>query len=213
MIHTVPPLNYTFDALEPYIDARTMEIHHGKHHATYVASLNKALEGSPELQCQPIEKLVSCLSSVPEQIRTVVRNNAGGHANHTFFWTIIGPGSTRKPGGKLASAIASQFHSFEEFMQQFEAIGISHFGSGWVWLVGGKALKQLKIISTPNQDSPVSEGLSPIIGCDVWEHAYYLKYQNRRADYLKSIWNLINWSQAEKNYLAASSEVDCSCHH
>lgn len=209
--YTVPLLEYHFGALEPYIDAKTMEVHHDKHHAAYVTNLNKALDGHPTLQNLPIERLISRLLSIPEEIRTIVRNNGGGHANHLFFWTIIGPNSQRVPRGGLASAITRQFHSFEEFKEQFEAVGTSHFGSGWVWLVLEPILGELKIISTHNQDSPISEGLSPVVGVDVWEHAYYLKYQNRRLDYLKSIWNLIDWDQAEKNYLAASSKKDECC--
>ncbi|QQY09788.1 MAG: superoxide dismutase [Candidatus Xiphinematobacter sp.] len=204
MAYTVPLLGYPFGALEPHIDAATMEIHHDKHHGAYVGNLNKALEGYPTLQSQPVEKLVSHLPTIPERIRTVVRNNGGGHANHTFFWTIISPGSSPVPTGGLASAIDSQFRGFEEFKTRFEAVGIAHFGSGWVWLVMNKSLG-LEIISTSNQDSPISQGLAPILGLDVWEHAYYLKYQNRRADYVRAMWNVMNWDQAERYFLAASA--------
>ena len=202
MAYTVPLLGYPFEALEPYVDAVTMEIHHDRHHGAYVANLNKALEGHPELQGQSVEKLISHLLIIPEGIRTVVRNNGGGHANHTFFWTVISPDASPVPVGELASAITSQFLGLEEFKARFEAVGIAHFGSGWVWLVMGRSCK-LEIISTSNQDSPISQGFSPILGLDVWEHAYYLKYQNRRADYVRAMWNVVNWDQAERYYLAA----------
>jgi len=202
MAYTVPLLEYPFEALEPYVDAATMEIHHDKHHGAYVGNLNKALEAYPALQGQPVERLVSRLPIIPEEIRTVVQNNGGGHVNHTFFWTIIAPGSSPIPTGELAAAIASQLHGFEEFKARFEAAGIAHFGSGWVWLVMSKS-RNLEVISTSNQDSPISQGLSPILGLDVWEHAYYLKYQNRRADYVRAMWNVMNWAQAERYYLSA----------
>jgi len=194
----LPPLPYGFDALEPSIDAKTMEIHHDKHHAAYVTNLNKALESHPDLQSKTLEQLLSSLDSLPEAIRGPVRNNGGGHWNHSFFWKILGPGAGGAPTGKLADDIKAAFGSFDDFKAKFEAGGIGRFGSGWVWLVsnGGK----LEIVSTANQDNPLMgkavagcEG-TPLIGADVWEHAYYLKYQNKRADYLKAFWNVVNWN-------------------
>lgn len=199
MAYSVPPLSYSFDALEPTIDRMTMEIHHDKHHVAYVTNLNKALENAPQLGSQPIEQLVGNLSAVPEAIRTAVRNNGGGHVNHSFFWKLISPGKGGVPKGSLGAAIHTKFGSFDEFKTKFEAAGGARFGSGWVWLVMNKN-KELEILSTPNQDSPLMEGLHPVVGVDVWEHAYYLKYQNRRPDYLKAIWNVIDWDFAEKNY-------------
>ncbi len=199
MAYTTPSLDYPFAALEPHIDAKTMEIHHDKHHVAYVTNLNKALESAPHLAEQPIEKLVADLSAVPDSIRTTVRNNAGGHINHTFFWKLIGPGKGGEPKGKLADAIKAKFGSFEDFKAKFEAAGAARFGSGWVWLVINKK-GELEILSTPNQDNPLMDGLRPIIGVDVWEHSYYLKYQNRRPEYLKAVWNVIDWDSAEKNY-------------
>lgn len=195
MAYELPKLPYEPNALEPHIDARTMEIHHGKHHATYVTNANNALKDYPELAAKPVNELIADLSQVPENIRTAVRNNAGGHSNHTFFWSIMGPGEGGAPKGKLADAIGSKWGGFEEFKAKFEAAGLGRFGSGWVWLVVNKA-KELEIVSTPNQDSPIMEGSKPVIGCDVWEHAYYLNYQNRRADYLKAWWNVVNWAKA-----------------
>jgi superoxide dismutase, Fe-Mn family len=202
MAYTVPSLDYPFAALEPHIDAKTMEIHHDKHHGAYVTNLNKALESAPELAKLPIEKLVTSLSEVPESVRTAVRNNAGGHINHSFFWKLIGPNKGGTPKGKLAEAIKSKFGSFDDFKTKFEAAGAARFGSGWAWLIVNKK-DELEIISTPNQDNPLMDGLKPVIGVDVWEHAYYLKYQNRRPDYLKAIWNVIDWDFAEKNYHSA----------
>jgi Fe-Mn family superoxide dismutase len=202
MAYTLPPLPYPADALEPHIDRLTMEIHHDKHHGTYVANLNKALESAPQLGNQPIEELIANLSAVPESIRTVVRNNGGGHANHSFFWQLLGPGKGGSPKGDLAAAIDGKFDSFENFKTKFEAAGAARFGSGWAWLIINKN-KDLEIVSTPNQDNPLMEGLRPIMGVDVWEHSYYLKYQNRRADYLKAVWNVIDWDFAEKTYQAA----------
>ncbi len=203
----LPTLPYSPTALEPNIDAKTMEIHHGKHHATYVTNLNKALESAPDLASKSICELVAGVASVPEAIRGAVRNNGGGHWNHTFFWNLMAPNAGGAPKGQLAAAINATFGSFDEFKAKFEAAGLGRFGSGWVWLCV-KADKSLCICSTPNQDNPLMAGIAecpgtPVIGCDVWEHAYYLNYQNRRADYLKAFWNVISWDAAEKNYLAA----------
>jgi Fe-Mn family superoxide dismutase len=201
MPFTVPPLPYGFDALEPHIDAKTMEIHHGKHHAAYVTNLNKALESAPNLGSKTVEELLAnnC-AIVPENIRTAVRNNGGGHLNHSMFWTIMGPKASGEPSGNLASAISSTFGSFATFKEKLSAAGVSRFGSGWAWLIkdGGK----LDIISTANQDSPLMEGKFPVMGVDVWEHAYYLKYQNRRPDYLAAWWNVVNWQEVEKRFNA-----------
>jgi len=197
MAHTLPSLPYSFDALEPHIDAQTMEIHHGKHHNAYVTNLNAALEKAPELADKPLDELLKDLNSVPEAIRTAVRNNGGGHYNHSQFWQTMGPNAGGAPTGKLADAINSAFGDFEKFKEQFQAAGVGRFGSGWVWLVndGGK----LSITSTPNQDNPIMDGKpAPILGNDVWEHAYYLKYQNRRPDYLKAWWNVVNWDAVAK---------------
>jgi superoxide dismutase, Fe-Mn family len=197
MPHTLPPLPYAANALEPHIDAQTMEIHHGKHHNAYVTNLNAALEKAPELANKPLEELLKNLNAVPEAIRTAVRNNGGGHWNHSQFWKTMGPNGGGAPSGKLADAIDSAFGDFEKFKEQFNAAGAGRFGSGWVWLVndGGK----LAITSTPNQDNPLMDGKSaPLLGNDVWEHAYYLKYQNRRPDYLKAWWNTVNWAEVGK---------------
>lgn len=207
MAHELPPLPYPKDALEPHIDAMTMEIHHGKHHNAYVTNLNKAIAGNAALEGKTIEALISDLGSVPENIRGAVRNNGGGHANHSMFWKLLGPKAGGAPTGKLADDLQAAFGSFDAFKEKLEAAGVGRFGSGWAWLVvnGGK----LEIVSTANQDSPLMgkavagcEG-RPILGVDVWEHAYYLKYQNRRPDYLKAIWNVINWAEVAKNYDAA----------
>ncbi len=199
MSYTLPSLPFAPHELEPVIDSKTMEIHHGKHHAAYVDNLNKALKDLPELAAKPVNELIANLSVVPESIRTIVRNNGGGHSNHTFFWQLIAPGGSKNPVGRVAEAIQNVFGSFEEFQAKFEAAGLGRFGSGWVWLVKNKN-GALEIISTANQDSPIMEGHQPIIGNDVWEHAYYLNYQNRRADYLKAWWQVVNWDQVEKNY-------------
>lgn len=203
----LPPLPYAATALEPNIDARTMEIHHDKHHATYVTNLNKALESAPELSSKSLDALIGDLASVPEGIRGAVRNNGGGHWNHSFFWTLMGPDAGGAPTGSLGEAINKTFGSFAEFQAKFEATGLARFGSGWVWL-SVKADKSLCLCSTPNQDNPLMKGVAectgtPVIGCDVWEHAYYLNYQNRRADYLKAWWNTVSWAAAQKNYDAA----------
>lgn len=202
MPYELAPLPYAKDALEPFVDAMTMEIHHGKHHATYVTNLNKAIAGKSGLENKPIEALISDLNAVPAEIRTAVRNNGGGHANHSMFWKIMAPKSGGNPSGKLAEEINSSFKSFDEFKAQFEAAGLGRFGSGWVWLVVGKSGK-LEIMSTANQDNPLMEGIKPVFGCDVWEHAYYLKYQNRRADYLKAWWNVVNWNEVANYHQAA----------
>jgi superoxide dismutase, Fe-Mn family len=202
MAYELPPLPYPFAALEPHIDAKTMEIHHDKHHQAYITNANNALKDYPELAAKPVEELLSDLSAVPEKIRTVVRNNAGGHANHSFFWKTLGPNAGGSPKGKLADAINSTFGSFDQFKEKFQAAGAGRFGSGWAWLVVNKEGK-LEITSTPNQDSPIMDGLKPVLGVDVWEHAYYLLYQNRRPDYLKAFWNVVNWAEVGKNYEAA----------
>jgi Fe-Mn family superoxide dismutase len=202
MPYELPPLPYPNDALEPNIDARTMEIHHDKHHGTYVTNLNKALEGSPELASKPIQDLIADLNAVPEKVRTAVRNNGGGHANHSFFWKIMSPDGGGEPTGELATAITEAFGGFEEFKEKFNAAGLARFGSGWAWLVWSKEGK-LEIVSTPNQDSPIMEGHLPILGCDVWEHAYYLKYQNVRAEYLKNWWKTVNWPVVDQYYALA----------
>jgi len=193
MPFTLAPLPYDAAALEPHIDAQTMQIHHGKHHQAYVTNLNAALEGQPALQNLPIEALIGDLSKVPEASRTAVRNNGGGHYNHTLFWELMTPGGAREPGGTLAKEIDAGFGGFTGFKEQFQKAGLGRFGSGWAWLVRDKSGK-VAIESTPNQDSPVMEGKPVILGCDVWEHAYYLKYQNRRADYLAAWWNVVNWT-------------------
>lgn len=197
MAFTLPPLGYAFDALEPHIDARTMEIHHDKHHNTYVTNLNNATEGT-EFADMDVNDLIANLAAVPADKQTAVRNNGGGHANHSFFWILLTPGGASEPTGALADAINASFGSFDEFKTKFEAAAAGRFGSGWAWLV--KDGDALAIVSTPNQDSPVMEGQTPIIGVDVWEHAYYLNYQNRRPDYLKAIWNVINWDVAGENF-------------
>ena len=202
MAYELPPLPYPSNALEPHIDAKTMEIHHDKHHQAYITNANKALEGHPDLAAKPVNELLADLNKVPESIRTVLRNNAGGHSNHTFFWKIIGPNAGGTPKGKLAEAINSTFGGFDQFKEELQKAAIGRFGSGWAWLVVNKEGK-LQITSTANQDTPISDGLKPVIGVDVWEHSYYLLYQNRRPDYLKAWWNVVNWDQAEKNFEAA----------
>jgi superoxide dismutase, Fe-Mn family len=200
MPFTLPDLPYPLDALEPHIDKMTMEIHHGKHHATYVNNLNKALESAPELAGKSLEDLLAnnC-AAVPENIRTAVRNNGGGHVNHTMFWQIMGPKGGGQPSGKLAEAIRSTFGGFDQFKEKFGATAFGRFGSGWGWLAKDASGK-LEIYSTANQDSPLMEGKSPVLGIDVWEHAYYLKYQNRRPDYIAAWWNVVNWAEVEKRF-------------
>ena len=199
MAHTLPDLPYAFSALEPHIDALTMETHHDKHHAAYVKNLNAALEKHPELQAKSVEELLRGINTVPEDIRTAVRNNGGGHANHSMFWSIMAPDAGGPANGKVGEAIENSFGSYAQFQEKFNDAGAKRFGSGWVWLVGHKGGK-IEILSTANQDSPLMEGLYPILGNDVWEHAYYLKYQNRRPDYLKAWWNVVNWETVNKRY-------------
>lgn len=206
MAHTLPPLPYPYDALEPYIDAQTMEIHHTRHHQGYVNNLNAALEKHPELQDVPVEILIRNLASVPEDIREAVRNNGGGHANHSLFWTVMKPGGGGEPTGALAEAIAKAFGSFAAFKDLFTKTAMGRFGSGWAWL-STTAFGRLVVHSTPNQDNPLMEGLFPLLGLDVWEHAYYLKYQNRRADYIQAWWNVVNWDQVAANYAKALEAI------
>ncbi len=201
MAYTVPDLPYPFDALEPHIDAKTMEIHHDKHHAGYVAKLNAAIENT-DLGSKSVEELVSMIDSVPENIRAAVRNNGGGHANHSLFWTIMSPNGGGEPTGELAAAINSTFGSFDKFKQEFADAAANRFGSGWAWLCLD-ADKKLHVESTPNQDTPLMHGHTPILGLDVWEHAYYLKYQNRRPDYIAAFFNVINWDEVARRYAAA----------
>ncbi|MCM3748442.1 superoxide dismutase [Paenibacillus pasadenensis] len=203
MAHELPALPYANDALEPHIDAQTMEIHHDRHHNTYVTNLNAALESAPELASKSLEDLISDLNSVPESIRTAVRNNGGGHANHSLFWATIGPGGGGAPTGKLADAIESELGGFAKFQEDFAKAATTRFGSGWAFLAADKQGK-LKVYSLPNQDSPIFEGETPLLGLDVWEHAYYLKYQNKRPDYIKAFWNVVNWEEVGKRYEAAA---------
>ena len=201
MAYTVPPLPYAFDALEPHIDAKTMEIHHDKHHAAYVTNLNNAIANT-DLGNQSIESLCMNIDKVPENIRQAVRNNGGGHANHSMFWTIMGPKAGGAPSGPLADAIKSDVGGFDAFKEAFNKAGLARFGSGWAWLSLDKS-KKVIVESTHNQDNPLMHGNTPLLGCDVWEHAYYLKYQNRRADYLTAWWNVVNWSAVAERYAAA----------
>lgn len=198
MAFTLPPLPYPTNALEPYIDAKTMEIHHGKHHQAYINNANAKLEGHPELAAKSAEAIISNLAVVPEDIRTVIRNNAGGHANHSLFWTVLAPHTGGEPTGELGEAINSTFGSFATFKEKFTAAGTGRFGSGWAWLSYDKG--KIIIESTPNQDSPLMEGRTPLLGLDVWEHAYYLNYQNRRPDYIAAFWNIVNWPEVAKRY-------------
>ena len=202
MPFTLPSLPYATDALEPHIDKMTMEIHHGKHHNAYVTNLNKALESAPALAGKSLEELLAnnC-AAVPENIRTAVRNNAGGHANHAMFWTIMGPHKGGQPHGTLADALKSTFGGFDQFKEKFNAAATTRFGSGWAWLV--KSGDKLEVLSSANQDSPLMEGKFPILGLDVWEHAYYLKYQNRRPEYITAFWNVINWDFCEERFNSA----------
>ena len=198
MAYTLPPLPYAYNALEPHIDARTMEIHHDKHHQAYVNNLNAAIEKAPELANKSLDDLMRSINSVPEAVRTAVRNNGGGHWNHSMFWEIMGPKKGGEPAGKLADAIKSAFGDFSKFKEQFASAAAGRFGSGWAWLIkdGGK----LSITSTPNQDNPLMDGKTPILGLDVWEHAYYLKYQNKRPDYVTAWWNVVNWDAVAKRF-------------
>jgi Fe-Mn family superoxide dismutase len=202
----VPPLPYAYDALEPHIDAQTMRFHHDKHHTAYVNKLNAALEKHPKLMGKTAEQLLRGINTIPEDIRQTVRDNGGGHVNHTMFWSIMSPNGGGEPTGAIASAINQTFGSFAEFKKQFNSAGEKRFGSGWAWLVRTKDGK-LQIVSTPNQDSPLIEGNYPIMGNDVWEHAYYLKYQNRRADYLNAWWNVVNWDEINKRFEQATKAV------
>ncbi len=201
MAFVLPPLPYPTNALEPFIDAKTMEIHHGKHHQAYINNANAKLEGHPALTSKSAEEIISNLAAVPEDIRTVIRNNAGGHANHSLFWTILAPHTGAEPTGELAAAINSTFGSFATFKEKFAAAATTRFGSGWAWLSSDKG--KLLIESTPNQDSPLMEGRTPLLGLDVWEHAYYLHYQNRRPDYIAAFWNIVNWPEVARRYAEA----------
>jgi superoxide dismutase, Fe-Mn family len=198
---TLPELPYSYDALEPHIDARTMEIHHQKHHGTYVSKLNEALAKHNDWQGKSIEELLRSIDRIPEDIRTAVRNNGGGHANHSLFWEIMGPNAGGEPGGSIGEAIRSAFGDFGAFRDKFAAAAAGRFGSGWVWLVVGNG--GVELIDLPNQDSPFMQGRTPVLGLDVWEHAYYLNYQNRRPDYVKAWWNVVNWSAVEQRYQKA----------
>jgi Fe-Mn family superoxide dismutase len=202
MPFTLPALPYAYDALVPHIDAKTMEIHHTKHHQAYINNANKALEAHPALAAKSVEALISDLASVPEDIRTVVRNNAGGHYNHSLFWTVLGPNAGGEPTGALAEAITSTFGSLAAFKEKFAAAAAGRFGSGWAWLALDKG--KLVVESSPNQDSPLMEGRTPILGLDVWEHAYYLNYQNRRPDYITAFWNVVNWTEVARRFAEAT---------
>jgi len=201
MAYSLPDLPYDYSALEPHIDAKTMEIHHTKHHQTYVDKLNAAIEGNDSLQYDHVDELLKNFDSVPEDVKTPVRNHGGGHSNHTLFWTIMGPDAGGEPSGEIASAIDDAFGSFKEFRDKFNTAATNHFGSGWAWLVldAGKA----DVISLPNQDSPLMQGKVPLLGLDVWEHAYYLKYQNKRPDYIEAWWNVVNWDAVNERLTAA----------
>lgn len=201
MAFELPQLQYAYDALEPHIDKETMNIHHTKHHNTYVTNLNNALEGNEELLSKTVEEVVSNLDAVPEAARTAVRNNGGGHANHSLFWQVISPNGGGEPAGELAEAINAKFGGFEGFKEEFSKAATTRFGSGWAWLVVNNG--ELEVTSTPNQDSPLMEGKTPILGLDVWEHAYYLNYQNRRPEYIGAFWNVVNWEEVSKRYSAA----------
>lgn len=200
--HQLPALPYDFGALEPHIDKQTMEIHHGRHHQAYIDNLNKALEGHTTLAEKSLDDLLKNLEEVPESIRGAVRNNGGGHANHTLFWEIMSPNGGGNPTGELASAIDSTFGSFDKFKEEFTKAAMTRFGSGWAWLIVKKD-GGLAVTSTPNQDTPVMEGNTPILGIDVWEHAYYLNYQNKRPAYIEAWWNVVNWDEVNKRFLAA----------
>ncbi len=202
-MHELPKLTYAFDALEPHVDARTMEIHHGKHHQAYVDNLNKALANEPELAKKSVEDLLRSFASVPASIQTAVRNHGGGHANHSLFWEIMGPGGGGAPEGALATAIDGAFGSFTALQEKVNAAAMGQFGSGWGWLVVADG--KLEVVARPNQDSPLAEGKTPILGVDVWEHAYYLHYQNRRADYLKAWWNTVRWDKVAARYAQAQA--------
>jgi len=201
MAFELPKLPYEYDALEPHIDKETMNIHHTKHHNTYITNVNNALKGHSDLSSKSVEELIANLDAVPEEIRTVVRNNGGGHANHSLFWEILSPNGGGQPTGALAEAIDSKFGSFDAFKEEFAKAATTRFGSGWAWL--SVANGEVEVSSTPNQDSPIMEGKTPLLGLDVWEHAYYLNYQNRRPDYISSFWNVVNWDEVSKRFEAA----------
>ena len=201
MAFELPQLPYAYDALEPHIDKETMNIHHTKHHNTYVTNLNNALEGNEELLSKTVEEVVSNLDAVPEAARTAVRNNGGGHANHSLFWQVISPNGGGEPAGELAEAINAKFGGFEGFKEEFSKAATTRFGSGWAWLAVNNG--ELEVTSTPNQDSPLMEGKTPLLGLDVWEHAYYLNYQNRRPEYIGAFWNVVNWDEVSKRFSAA----------
>jgi Fe-Mn family superoxide dismutase len=201
MAFELPQLPYAYDALEPHIDKETMNIHHTKHHNTYVTNLNNALEGNEELLSKSVEEVISNLDAVPESARTAVRNNGGGHANHSLFWQILSPNGGGEPTGELADALNSKFGSLENFKEEFAKAATTRFGSGWAWLVVNNG--ELEVTSTPNQDSPLMEGKTPVLGLDVWEHAYYLNYQNRRPEYITNFWNVVNWDEVSKRYSSA----------
>ncbi|HJO17260.1 MAG: superoxide dismutase [Vicinamibacterales bacterium] len=196
MVHELPPLSYAYDALEPHVDEQTMRIHHGKHHAAYIKNLDAALEKHPDLQSKGLDELMGDLASVPEDIRTAVRNNGGGHWNHSMFWQVMGPNAGGDPTGKVAEAITASFGNFDSLKDQFAKAAAGRFGSGWVWIVVDG--NTLSVVSTPNQDNPLMDGKCAILGLDVWEHAYYLNYQNRRPDYVKAWWNVVNWVEVNK---------------
>jgi Fe-Mn family superoxide dismutase len=200
MPYELPPLPYAHNALEPFIDELTMQIHHGKHHQAYITNLNAALDKHAGLQGKPIDELIANLDAIPEDIRTAVRNNGGGHANHSLFWTLMAPNAGGAPTGAIAEAIDAKFGSFDAFKEAFGKAGVGRFGSGWAWLI--KSGSGVEIVSTPNQDSPVMEGKTPVLGIDVWEHAYYLKYQNKRPDYIAAWWNVVNWDTVNKLFKA-----------
>lgn len=201
MAYELPELPYAYDALEPHIDKETMNIHHTKHHNTYVTNVNAALEGHADLASKSVEELIADLDAVPEDIRTAVRNNGGGHANHSLFWQLLSPNGGGAPSGALAEAIDSKFGSFDAFKEKFAAAAKTRFGSGWAWLAVSNG--EVEVTSTPNQDSPLMEGKTPLLGLDVWEHAYYLNYQNRRPDYIEAFWNVVNWDEVSKRFEAA----------
>lgn len=203
MAFELPQLSYAYDALEPHIDARTMEIHHSKHHAAYTSNLNGALESAPDLAGKSVEEILSDLNAVPEGVRMAVRNNGGGYANHNLFWSVMAPNGGGEPDGSLAEAVSSAFGDFASFKDQLSKAGMTRFGSGWSWLAVDGA-GALQVLSTPNQDTPLSDGMTPILGVDVWEHAYYLNYQNRRADYISAWWSVVNWAEVDRRFQEAA---------
>ncbi len=212
MAHELPPLPYDYAALEPHIDEKTMHLHHDMHHAAYVKNLNAALEKYPDLQSKSAEELLRNLNAIPEDIRAAVRNNGGGHVNHSMFWKIMKPKGGGEPSGKIADVIKKTFGSFKDFQTKFNDAGTKQFGSGWVWLAA-KATGEVQVISTPNQDTPISEGLFPIMGNDVWEHAYYLKYNNRRPEYLQAWWNVVNWEEVNKRLESLKTAAEPALAH